>query len=108
MSEVKYFSDKVLIAKKTVLLRLDFNVPIINGKIQDASRIDLTIPLIKKLLQKKAKVIIFSHLGRPKNNNEKKFSLLPIFNYLNNKITNKIYFYTDKIDIETKKENFFN
>ncbi len=104
MSEVKYFSDKVLIAKKTVLLRLDFNVPIINGKIQDASRIDLTIPLIKKLLQKKAKVIIFSHLGRPKNNNEKKFSLLPIFNYLNNKITNKIYFYTDKIDIETKKK----
>ena len=51
--------------KKTVLLRLDFNVPIINGELTDASRIERTIPTINFLLSQGTKVIIMSHFGRP-------------------------------------------
>ena len=54
------------IENKRVILRLDLNVPIKNGKITDSNRIDKVMPTIEFLLKKKAKVIIISHVGRPK------------------------------------------
>ncbi len=51
---------------KTVLLRVDFNVPIKNGKVHDATRILRTLPTIQHLINASAKVIIISHLGHPK------------------------------------------
>ena len=51
---------------KRVLLRLDLNVPLINGKITDTTRIDKIIPTLKYLIKKKSKIIILSHIGRPK------------------------------------------
>lgn len=63
---------------KRVILRLDFNVPIKNGKIVETMRIDRSIPTIQYLVKKKAKVIILSHLG--KDGSE---SLKPIVAYLN-------------------------
>ena len=53
------------IENKSVILRLDLNVPIKNGKITDSNRIDKVMPTLKFLLKKKAKIIIISHLGRP-------------------------------------------
>ena len=54
------------IKNKRVILRLDLNVPIKNGKITDANRIDKVMPTLEFLLKKKAKIIIISHVGRPK------------------------------------------
>ena len=54
------------IKNKRVILRLDLNVPIKNGKITDSNRIDKVMPTLEFLLKKKAKIIIISHVGRPK------------------------------------------
>ncbi len=62
-----------------VFLRLDLNVPIKNGKISDDTRIQAALPTIKWLLEKNAKIIACSHLGRPKGNGfEEEFSLSPV------------------------------
>ncbi|WP_343153430.1 phosphoglycerate kinase [Buchnera aphidicola (Mindarus keteleerifoliae)] len=78
---------------KKVLIRLDLNVPINDhGKITSHARITASIPTIELAIKKRAKIIICSHLGRPKEGNfQKKFSLLPIFQYL------KEYFNSVKI-----------
>ena len=51
--------------KKKILLRLDLNVPLENGKISDTTTIDKIIPTLKFLIQQKTKIIIISHVGRP-------------------------------------------
>jgi len=71
---------------KRVLLRVDFNVPVKNGKVIDATRIDLVLPTIKCLQKKKAKIIIISHFGRPKGKRIKKYSLQPVYKNLKLKI----------------------
>ncbi len=63
---------------KTVLLRADFNVPIVNGRILDNYRIKQTIPTIKELLKQRCKVIIISHLGRPNGKANPLYSLTPV------------------------------
>ena len=107
MSEIKFFNDNISVENKKVILRFDFNVPVIDETIQDYTRIDLAIPLINELLKKKAKIIIISHLGRPKNNTINKFSLLPVFNYLKEKIPAKFFFHTKKIDKSTLNDISF-
>ena len=54
------------IKNKRVILRLDLNVPIKNGKITDSNRIDKIMPTLEFLLKKKAKIIIIYHVGRPR------------------------------------------
>ena len=61
-----------------VFVRADFNVPLEKGKITDDTRIRGAIPTIKYLTSKGAKVLLSSHLGRPKGGYEAKFSLSPI------------------------------
>ncbi len=102
MEKIKSFDEKKDIQNKKILLRSDFNVPILNGLIQDKTRIDLSIPFIKSLLQGGAKVLLFSHLGRPKDDKDKNFSLKPVFHYLKEKIDYKMYFNSEKITRETK------
>ena len=63
------------IENKSVILRLDLNVPIKNGKITDSNRIDKVMPTLEFLLKKKAKIIIISHVGRPKGKIVKELSL---------------------------------
>ena len=74
--------DQENLSKKIVLLRLDLNVPLKNGLITDETRIDKIIPIIKFLIQKKSKIVILSHVGRPKGKINKIFSLRPIFENL--------------------------
>lgn len=70
-----HFSEK----NPIVFLRLDLNVPLKDGKITDDTRIKSAIPTLKWLLEKEAKVIACSHLGRPKGAGyEEKFSLAPV------------------------------
>lgn len=66
------------VSNKRVFLRLDLNVPIKEGKIKDDSRITTALPTIKYLLERKAKVVAASHLGRPKNGPAPEFSLAPV------------------------------
>ena len=63
---------------KNVILRLDLNVPIKNGKIADTNRIDKIIPTLEFLLKKKAKIIIISHFGRPNGKVVEELSLEPV------------------------------
>ena len=102
MVKIKNFDEKIDIKNKKIILRTDFNVPIFNSSIQDKTRINLSIPFIQNLLKKEAKVLLLSHLGRPKNDKDKNFSLKPVFNFLKEKINYKMYFYTEKITRETK------
>jgi len=64
--------------EKTLFLRLDLNVPLEGGKISDETRIQASIPTIKYALEKGAKVVMASHLGRPKSADDKKYSLEPV------------------------------
>ena len=107
MEKIKSFSDEVNIENKRVILRSDFNVPIINELIQDKTRINQSIPFIENLIKKKAKVLLISHLGRPKNESDLTLSLKPVFNYLQEKINSKIYFRSEKITDKTKEEISF-
>ena len=63
---------------KKILLRLDLNVPINRGKITDTTRIDKILPTLNFLIKEKAKIIILSHVGRPKGKIVKELSLEPI------------------------------
>ena len=82
--------DNISLKDKRVILRTDYNVPIINNKIQSTKRIDESLKTIKFILDKEPKkLIIISHLGRP-NGKEKNLSLLPIKEYLSMKLATNI------------------
>ncbi len=98
MSDLKIFSSDISVSGKRVIVRLDLNVTINNSKIDDDTRIKVIEPFVNKLIENKAKVILLSHLGRPKGKVVSELSLKPIFNYLEKKLNGKIYFYQEKID----------
>lgn len=66
------------ITGKTIFLRLDLNVPLKNGQITDETRITAALPTVKYCLEKGAKLIIASHLGRPKSAADKQYSMEPV------------------------------
>ena len=70
--------DDIQVKGKRVLVRCDFNVPMKDGKITNDKRIVAALPTIKKLIADGGKVILCSHLGKPKNGPEAKFSLAPV------------------------------
>ena len=104
MKDLNFFSDKSDVENKTVLVRLDLNVPIKQKIIQDDTRIILSLPLIRKLIDKKAKIIIVSHLGRPKGNKVSDLSLAPIYKYLKKKLKTNVYFYMGNFDSDLKEK----
>ncbi len=69
---------------KRVLVRVDFNVPIKNGKVGDTTRIRRVLPTIKKLADAGAKVLLLAHLGRPKGEENPEFTLEPVSKTLDN------------------------
>ena len=77
---------------KFVLLRLDLNVPLKNGKIESSKRIDEALPTIRALIEKGAKVTIVSHLGKPDGKVVDELSLQPVYEYLKEKLNNNVYF----------------
>ncbi len=90
--------DQFNFKNKRALIRVDFNVPLNeNFEITDSSRIDAAIPTIKKVLKEKGAVILMSHLGRPKNGPENKFSLKHLLPYLSEKLQLEVQFADDCI-----------
>ena len=75
---------------KTVILRLDLNVPLRNGKITDTTRIDKVLPTIQFLLKQNSKIVILSHIGRPKGKVIKDLSLKPIQENIEKKLNEKV------------------
>ena len=104
MSGIKYFPKNLKIENKTIILRVDLNVPIKEKKIQDFTRISLVLPFLKELIKKKSKIILLSHLGRPKGKKDSNLSLLPIYKYLKEKLNTNMYFYAGKVDSELKNK----
>jgi phosphoglycerate kinase len=103
---MKSIQDQSDLEQKKVLLRLDLNVPLDNGNITDATRIDKIIPTINFLLKKNAKIIILSHVGRPKGKIINKLSLMPICEDLKDKIKKNIKLVTKSLK-EINSSNIF-
>ena len=91
--------------KKKILLRLDLNVPLENGKISDTTRIDKIIPTLNFLIQQKTKIIIISHVGRPKGKIVKDLSLKPVGDELKKKLNVDVKLITENI-YEIKNKDF--
>jgi len=104
---MRSIKDQTNLNQKKVLLRLDLNVPLDNGKITDTTRIDKILPTINFLLKSKAKIIILSHVGRPKGKVTNELSLKPICEDLKNKLKENIRLVSKNIK-EIRSTNLFN
>lgn len=82
-------------AGKKVLVRCDFNVPLADGKITNDKRIVESLPTIKYLIDNKARVILLSHLGRPKGQAKPEFSLKPVADRLEELLGQEVFFLAD-------------
>lgn len=78
------------LSNKIVLVRVDFNVPLKNGRVIDDSRIIASLPTITYLRKQNARVVLMAHLGRPKGKFEKEFSLKPVAELLGKKLTQSV------------------
>ena len=87
---MKSISEELNLNNKKVLLRLDLNVPLVEGKITDTTRIDKIIPTLKFLISQNTKIIIISHVGRPNGKVVKELSLKPICKDLEIKLNQNI------------------
>ena len=97
-------NQKINFKDKKVLLRVDLNVPMKNGSITESSRIEKIIPTIKMLLQREAKIIILSHIGRPKGKFIDRMSLEPISKKLASLLKRDILFNKKKINEHSLSE----
>ncbi len=93
---MRSIKDELDINQKKILLRLDLNVPLNNLKITDSTRIEKILPTINFLLKKNAKIIILSHIGRPKGKVVNDLSLKPVCEVLKDRL---------KVDIKLIKKN---
>ena len=94
--------DQNLVLKgKKVIVRVDLNVPMENGSITEVSRIIKILPTLKLLIEKKAKIIILSHIGRPKGKVVKEMSLEPISKKLSDLLNIEILFNKNEITEKT-------
>ena len=87
--------DHLNVSGKKVLVRCDFNVPLKDGEITDENRISRSVPTIEKLIQKKAKVILCSHMGKPGGKPVSDLSLEPVAKRLSQKLGKTVVFAAD-------------
>ena len=101
MADIRTIDD-LDVAGKRVLVRVDFNVPMKDGKVTDTTRIDRTVPSLEELAGKGAKVIILSHLGRPKGKKNLEFTQKPVAEALAKALGKPVAFAPDCIGPEAK------
>src|SRR5262245_21358019 len=85
------------LAGKRVFIRVDFNVPIKDGKVDDDTRIRASLPTIQYAMEHNARVILAAHLGRPKGERVEKYSLRPVADHLSQLLDRDVSFATDCI-----------
>ena len=105
---MKYIIDQANLKDKIILLRLDLNVPLKNRIITDETRINKILPVINFLLEKKSKILIISHVGRPNGKIDNTLSLKPISENLEVKTNQKIKLIKENIYKLKKKDLFKN
>ena len=105
---MRSIKDELNLKQKKILLRLDLNVPLDDGRITDATRIDKILPTINFLLKNDAKIIILSHVGRPKGKVVNKLSLKPICEDLKKKLDIDIKLITKNLKQIDSKDLFIN
>jgi phosphoglycerate kinase len=96
MNKIKSIED-INLKSKRVLIRVDFNCPIKDGKVEDDTRIMAAISTIKYAIKKQAKVIILSHMGRPEGKKDLKYSLEPVGERLSEILDQDVLFASDCI-----------
>ena len=101
MADIRTIDD-LDVAGKRVLVRVDFNVPMKDGKVTSTTRIDRTVPSLQELAGKGAKVIILSHLGRPKGKKNLEFTQKPVAAALAAALGKPVAFAPDCIGPEAK------
>ena len=87
---------------KTVFVRVDFNVPIENGKIGEPHRIDSALPTIRYILDRAKKIVLASHLGRPDGQKLAKYSLAPVRDYLQQRLHQTVVLAPDCVGAEVE------
>ena len=92
------------VSNKVVILRADLNIPIVNGVVQDQSRLIRLMPTINYLLENQSKLVICSHLGRPKGKFDENLSLKPLVNVLSEITKAKVHFNSSCIGKEVLKQ----
>ncbi|MDC6465609.1 phosphoglycerate kinase [Pelagibacteraceae bacterium] len=97
MAKINLLNNNIKLSGKRVLLRVDFNVPLNNGSITEDSRILKVLPTIKFLINSKAKVIIISHIGRPKGKIISSLTLEPIAKKLSKLLSKNVIFLNEVI-----------
>ena len=90
--------------KKTVLLRVDLNAPVLNGKVLDDTRIKSVVPSIKEIINNKGKVVLCSHLGRPKGPENNKYSLRSMAQILSKELGLNVNFSSNCVGKEAIKK----
>ena len=103
---MKYIKDQENLEDKVILLRLDLNVPLKNRVITDETRINKILPIINFLIKKKSKILVISHVGRPKGKINNDLSLKPICENLERKINQNIKLIKENI-YKMKKDDLF-
>ena len=87
---MKKIEDLKNLEQKKILIRLDLNVPLKNLQITDTTRIEKILPTLNFLIKKNCKIVIISHIGRPKGKIDKQLSMKPVCDYLSKKLNKKI------------------
>ena len=105
---MRSITEETNLNDKKILLRLDLNVPLDNGKITDTTRIDKILPTLRFLVKQNSKIIILSHVGRPKGKVVNELSLKPICKDLGDKLNQNVKFITKNISEINNKDLFNN
>ena len=105
---MRSIKEETNLNNKKILLRLDLNVPLYNGKILDTTRIDKILPTLKFLIKQNSKIIILSHVGRPKGKVVNELTLEPICEDLAKKLNQNIKLIKKNINKINNKDLFIN